>query len=176
MKNWNTFLKVTVIVLLVVVAASGCKKDTNEVSAYYTPEREATISKAWLDSMVANNFDIDTTSTGLLYIPGKVGSGPKVKAGDAVTVKYKGMFLDGTVFDASAYINEAGTLTYLHKAPTDATKTMIQGWEEGIEVLSKGGSAAFLIPSGKAYGSQGKGSKIPPYTPLVFAIEVIDIK
>jgi len=175
MKNWNTFFKVAVFALFVVVAASGCKKSSNLDPVFYTPEHEASITKEWLDSMVANGFNIDTTSTGILYIAGKVGTGPTVKAGDVVTVKYKGKFLDGTVFDASEYHSEAGTMTYVHKAPTDATKTLIQGWEEGIEMLSKGGSAAFLIPSAKGYGSSGN-STIPPYTPLIFVIEVVDIK
>jgi FKBP-type peptidyl-prolyl cis-trans isomerase len=79
------------------------------------------------------------------------------------------MFLDGQVFDASAYHGD-GTYTYKHK-----TDPLILGWEEGIEVLNKGASAAFLIPSAKAYGVRGQGS-IPPNTPLIFIIEVVDIK
>jgi len=54
---------------------------------------------------------------------------------------------------------------------------MIQGWEEGIEILSKGGSATFLIPSNKGYGPLGSEDRtIPPYTPLIFIIEVVNIK
>jgi FKBP-type peptidyl-prolyl cis-trans isomerase FkpA len=174
MKNLSKFFKVSAFTIVVVLAIYGCNKD-NSAPAYYSPERETTLIKAWLDSVAAKNLNLDTTSTGILYIPGKVGTGAKVKAGDVVTVKYTGRFLDGTIFDASAWHSEAGTMAYLHKAPTDATKTLIQGWEEGIEVLSKGGSAAFLIPSAKGYGSKGSGS-IPPYTPLIFVIEVVDIK
>jgi FKBP-type peptidyl-prolyl cis-trans isomerase len=90
-------------------------------------------------------------------------------------VKYTGKLLNGEIFDASAWHSEDAKYEYLHKAPTDATKTMIQGWEEGIEVLRKGGSGTFLIPSNKAYGSSGKGS-ILPYTPLIFVIEVVNIR
>jgi len=63
-------------------------------------------------------------------------------------------------------------MTYIHK-----TNRMIQGWEEGIEILSKGGSATFLIPSNKGYGPLGSEDRtIPPYTPLIFIIEVVNIK
>ena len=174
MKNLNTFFKIAAFSLFLVVFASGCMKDdTNKTT--YTSEQEIAQIREWLDSMVAKNMNMDTTSTGIIYIRDKVGSGPAVKAEDVVTVKYTGMFLNGKVFDASSWHNEAGTMTYLHKAPSDASKSLIQGWEEGIEVLSKGGSAVFLIPSFKGYGTKGN-SKIQPYTPLIFVIEVVDIK
>jgi FKBP-type peptidyl-prolyl cis-trans isomerase FkpA len=176
MKKLRVLIKVSALIILVAVILSACVKSDNlNSSEGYTPVSELNSIKQWIDSVKAMNLKIDTTSTGLLYIQGKVGTGPTVKAGDVVTVKYTGRFLNGTIFDASSWHSEAGTMTYLHKAPTDASKTLIQGWEEGIEVLSKGGSAAFLIPSGKGYGSKGSGS-IPPYTPLIFVIEVIDIK
>ena len=177
MKKTRFLFKVSALIVLVTLILSACMKSDNLSSSEgYTPENELKSIKHWLDSIKALNLNIDTTSTGLLYIPGKVGTGPKVKAGDVVTVKYTGRFLNGKIFDASAWQDEAGTMSYVHKAPTDASKTMIQGWEEGIEVLSKGGSAAFLIPSNKAYGSSGKGSIIPPYTSLIFVIEVVNIK
>lgn len=44
-----------------------------------------------------------------------------------------------------------------------------------MKKLNKGASAAFLIPSAKAYGTTGYRS-IPPNTPLIFIIEVVDIK
>ena len=172
----KVLFKISVLIILVALILSACLKSDNlNSSEGYTPQRELTSIQHWIDSVNALNLNIDTTSTGILYIPGKVGTGPKVKAEDVVTVKYTGRLLDGTIFDASSWHSEAGTMTYLHKAPTDASKTLIQGWEEGIEVLSKGGSATFLIPSNKGYGSKGSGS-IPPYTSLIFVIEVINIK
>ncbi len=177
MKKFITFFKVMAFILFAALAISGCgKSSTVDQNTIYTPEREATLIKNWLDSVVANKIIMDTTSTGLIYIKGKIGTGPTVKAEDVVTVKYSGKFLNGKVFDASAYYNEAGTLTYIHKAPTASDRSMIQGWEEGIEVLNKGASAAFLIPSYKAYGSTGSSPTIPPYSPLVFVIEVVSIK
>jgi FKBP-type peptidyl-prolyl cis-trans isomerase len=170
MKKLTNILKIGVLILFVGILAA-CNKDVEDPYAAYTPEREAGLIKDWLAAMVTKGNDIDTTDTGIFYINDttKVGSGPTVVAGNTVTVKYTGMFLDGQVFDASAYHGD-GTYTYKHK-----TDPLILGWEEGIEVLNKGASAAFLIPSAKAYGVRGQGS-IPPNTPLIFIIEVVDIK
>jgi FKBP-type peptidyl-prolyl cis-trans isomerase len=161
----NTFLKVCAFVLFVTVIASGCKKADDPYAAY-TPEREAGLIKAWLDAQIAAKKNIDTTSTGIFYIVEKVGSGATVKTGNKITVNYTGMFTDGTVFDSSK------GYSYVHKG---SSSRMIQGWEEGIEVLNKGERATFLIPSAKAYGSTGYSS-IPPNSPLIFVIEVVDIK
>jgi len=172
----NRFLKLSLILLIIAISVSSCSESSLEgETTTYSPEQEAVMIKTWLDSMVARKKDIDTTSTGIFYIRQKSGTGPMVKAQEVVHVKYTGMFVNGTTFDASAYHSESGTMTYLHKAPSDPKKTLIQGWEEGIEVLNKGASAAFLIPSSKGYGTKGN-SKIPPYTPLIFVIEVVDIK
>lgn len=169
MKKLNTLLKVFVFVLFAAVVVSGCKKE--DPYAAYTAEREAGLITDWLAAMVKNNKDIDTTSTGIYYIVEKEGTGETVKTGNTVTVKYTGMFMDGSIFDASAYHGD-GTMTYVHRANDSR---MIQGWEEGIETMKKGGVAAFLLPSAKAYGATGNAS-IPPYSPLIFIIEVTDIK
>jgi FKBP-type peptidyl-prolyl cis-trans isomerase FkpA len=158
----NTRIKICALAMFAIVVVSGCKKAADT----YTPEKEASEIANWLDTMVKNNSNIDTTSTGLFYIVDKAGAGATVKSGDAVTVQYTGKFLDGTVFDSSS------SFSYVHKA---AGQRMIQGWEEGIEVMKKGESAVFLIPSAKAYGNDGN-SVIPPYTPLIFVIGIIDIK
>lgn len=190
MKKLTNILKIGVLILFVGILAACNKEKEEEEDPYaylqtsiknytvkniynnevqFTKEGEAALIKIWLDSMTVNNALIDTTSTGLRYIVEKVGAGDNVKTGNQVTVKYIGFFMNGTIFDASAYHGD-GTYTYKHK-----TTSLIKGWEEGIEVLNKGASAAFLIPSAKGYGSAGSGS-IPPYTPLIFVIEVIDIK
>jgi len=175
MKKIKNF-KVYVFLLLAATVISSCLK-TPDQNSTNTPEKEASQIQSWLAQMVTNKNDIDTTSTGLFYIVKKIGTGATVKAGDSVTVKYTGMFLDGSVFDTSDKAsNPSGTFKFLHKAPTDPTRTLIQGWEEGVEVLSKGSSAAFLIPSAKGYGVNGSYPYIPPYTPLIFVIDVVDIK
>ncbi len=185
MKKFNVALKVGAFVVLALVLGYGCAKSSDPYASY-TQEREDGLIRSWLDAAVAANKDIDTTATGLYYIVNKVGTGDKVKDGDTVTVKYIGAYTDGSILDASAlhtsqastelpYFSADSTFTYIHHSPTSASLAMIKGWEEGIEYLSKGGSATFLFPSAKAYGSGGYYS-IPPYSPLIFYIDVVNIK
>jgi FKBP-type peptidyl-prolyl cis-trans isomerase len=162
MRKLNTGLNLCATILLAIVLVSGCKKEV----VTYTAENEIVKIKDWLEAMTSNKYNIDTTSTGLFYIVETAGTGRTVQTGDTVTVQYIGMFLDGTIFDSSA------SVTYIHKA---TGQRRIQGWEEGIEVLNKGEVATFLIPSAKAYGSYGY-SFIPPFTPLLFTIGIVNIK
>lgn len=163
MKKLNTYFKVCVVALFATVFVLGCKKTTEETNS---SEKETNLINTWVKTMVNANNIVDSTSTGLHYIINKVGTGANVTAGNKVTMKYTGKFVDGTVFDSSA------SYTYVHKA---SDQRMIPGFEEGIEKLSMGGNGIFLIPSAQAYGTGGY-SIFPAYTPLLFTIEVIDIK
>jgi len=169
MKKLNSILKLSAFILFVVLMAS-CKKDEDPYAGY-TAEREAALIKEWVAAMKTEKLDFDSTTTGIYYIRDttKIGTGLNVKTGDKLTVKYAGMFLNGVVFDSSL------SFKYTHK-DTNPYKRMIPGWEEGIEFLKKGESATFLIPSAQAYGVDGNKPIIPPYEPLLFIIEVVDIQ
>jgi FKBP-type peptidyl-prolyl cis-trans isomerase FkpA len=162
MKKMYLRFNVYAVSVLALLFLFGCKKYDEPYSA----AKETDLIKTWVRTQVKNNSIVDSTSTGLYYIFDKAGTGPVVQEGNNVTLKYTGEFLDGSVFDSSE------SFTYVHKA---ADQRMIPGFEEGIEKLSKGGSGVFLIPSAQAYGTNGYSS-IPPYTPLLFIIEIIDIK
>jgi FKBP-type peptidyl-prolyl cis-trans isomerase FkpA len=55
-------------------------------------------------------------------------------------------------------------------------KKVIQGWDEGLMLLNKGAKATFIVPSSLAYGERGAGNGIiPPYTPIAFDVELVDI-
>lgn len=165
MKRLNTIIKLCVFALIVVVTIASCKKAENTDSTY-TAENEAALIKSWKAKMKTDKVAYDSTATKIYYIldKTKIGTGANVKSGNTVTVKYSGAFMDGSIFDSS------DSFTYIHK-----TTRLISGWEEGIELLNKGSRATFLFPSVLAYGSGGYYS-IPPYSPLFFVIEVVDIK
>lgn len=103
-----------------------------------------------------------STASGLHYIITQEGTGGHPNLQSTVVVKYKGYFLDGSVFDQ-----------------TEGTKTIafpltnvIAGWQECIPLLKAGGKGTFLIPSGLCYGPEGRGS-IPPNTSLAFDVELV---
>lgn len=116
-----------------------------------------------------NKFpDAQPIASGLYYIEKKEGKGSTPEAGQTVVVNYKGMFLDGTVFDSSFERDEPIEFVL-------GQGQVIKGWDEGIGMMRKGGSATLVIPSDLAYGPQGRSS-IPPYSTLVFEVELLDIK
>jgi FKBP-type peptidyl-prolyl cis-trans isomerase len=53
---------------------------------------------------------------------------------------------------------------------------VIQGWDEGIALLNKGGKATLYIPSPLAYGKNSPTAAIPPNAVLIFDVELIDAK
>lgn len=161
--------KINLLLFVISLTAffSSCKKD-EVVQSSYTAENEVLVISAWKSKMKSEKVNFDSTASKIYYIidTTKVGSGPKVKTGNTVTVIYSGMYLDGTLFDFS------NNYSYVHKL---STQRMIPGWEESIELLNKGSRGAFLIPSSLAYGPYGYYT-IPPYCPLLFTIEVVDIQ
>ena len=107
------------------------------------------------------------TKNGLYYSILKPGRGESPLKGDKVSVHYKGILIDGTVFDSSYQRNEPITFSL-------GIGQVIAGWDEGIMLLKKGSKAKFVIPSNLAYGSQGAGGIIPPDATLIFEVELIE--
>ncbi|NTW31396.1 MAG: peptidylprolyl isomerase, partial [Bacteroidetes bacterium] len=115
-----------------------------------------------------NKITVKPTATGLYYVETKRGTGVKAESGKQVFVSYTGKLLDGTVFDSSE-----------GKAPISfklGTKEVIPAWDEGVALMRVGGKAKFVIPSNIAYGERGAGNVIMPYSPLVFEVELVDVK
>ena len=106
------------------------------------------------------------TSSGLLYKFEKENNSHKPSNGNKVKVHYKGMLLDGTVFDSSFKRNQPIEFTL-------GVGQVIKGWDEGISLLGIGDKASFIIPSDLAYGSSGAGGVIPANATLVFEVELI---
>lgn len=108
-----------------------------------------------------------STKEGVLYKILKPGRGAHPKLENTVKAHYRGTLLDGKQFDSS----------YDRGEPIEFPLTnVIRGWQIALPLLGKGGKAIFIIPSGLAYGPQSPSPDIPAHSPLVFEIELIDIK
>ncbi len=114
-----------------------------------------------------NHITEKPTETGLYLIIKEKGKGKKVMKGDPVEVKYKGMLMNGQVFDASDKHPEAFVVAA-------GTQQVIPAWDEALLTLTEGSKAMVISPSKLAYGPNGSGP-IPPYAPLVFELEIIKI-
>jgi FKBP-type peptidyl-prolyl cis-trans isomerase FklB len=110
--------------------------------------------------------NVVTTASGLQYEVLNPGSGAKPTPADKVTVHYHGTLIDGTVFDSSVQRNSPATF---------GVTQVIQGWVEGLQLMSTGAKYKFFIPYDLAYGERGAGPKIPPFSTLIFEVELIKI-
>jgi FKBP-type peptidyl-prolyl cis-trans isomerase len=107
--------------------------------------------------------------SGLVYIIENPGQGVKPSKGSSMSVHYRGTFrLDGMQFDASYDRGQPMDFKYIENR-------MIPGFEEGLGMLSKGGKAKFIIPYFQAYGKDGRPGAIPPYSDLVFDVEIMNV-
>lgn len=112
-----------------------------------------------------NKISQMATASGLIYIETKKGSGAKPTANDIVKVHYTGKLLDGTTFDSS--VDRGQPVEF-------PLNQVIPGWTEGLQLMAKGGKAKLIVPSTIGYGPRGQGP-IPPFSTLVFDVELIDI-
>ncbi len=95
----------------------------------------------------------------------KTGTGDEVKAGDTVTVDYRGTLTNGTIFDSSYESGQPATLSL---------DQVIEGWKKGIPGMKVGGKRRLVIPASMAYGDQAQNG-IPANSALVFEIELKSI-
>lgn len=132
-------------------------------------EREAAAKKQQEELLGELSQGFQKTSSGLRYKIEETGSGDKAEKGKTVSVHYKGMLPDGSEFDSS----------YSRNQPIDfplGKGQVIQGWDEGIQMLRVGDKARFVIPPHLAYGERGAGGVIPPNATLIFDVELVAIK
>ncbi|WP_076412275.1 FKBP-type peptidyl-prolyl cis-trans isomerase [Shewanella sp. UCD-KL12] len=110
--------------------------------------------------------DVRTTESGLQYEVINKGSGATPQANDVVTVHYKGYLIDGTEFDNSYARDEPNRFSLV---------TVIEGWQEGLQLMKEGATYKFNIPSELAYGERQVGM-IAPNSALVFEVELVKVE
>ncbi len=110
---------------------------------------------------------VKKTASGLQYKVLKEGTGPSPKATDTVKAHYKGTLVNGTTFDSSIDRGQPASFPL---------NRVIAGWTEGLQLMKVGGKTEFYIPYDLAYGTEGRQPKIPPYSALVFEVELLGIE
>ncbi|ASU23966.1 peptidylprolyl isomerase [Vibrio qinghaiensis] len=115
----------------------------------------------------AKQDGVTTTESGLQYLVLEQGTGTvHPKANSRVKVHYHGTLLDGSVFDSSVERNDPIVF---------GLKQVIQGWQEGLQLMVEGQKMRLFIPSNLGYGKSGSGP-IPPASVLIFDVELIEIQ
>lgn len=100
---------------------------------------------------------------GILMSELVAGSGPKPDSNGRVEVRYTGRLPDGTVFDQSS------------QPQWFRLDSVISGWTTALQGMPVGAKWRLVIPSAQAYGAEGAGDLIDPFTPLVFEIELLAV-
>lgn len=136
-------------------------KEANDKKA----EVEGAAGKAFLEKNKEKE-GVKVTESGLQYEVIKEGTGKSPKATDVVVCQYKGTLIDGTEFDSS----------YSRNKPFEtALNSVIPGWTEGMQLMKEGAKYKFYIPQELGYGARSAG-KIPPYSTLIFEVELLKVK
>lgn len=109
---------------------------------------------------------VNSTESGLQYRVLEQGEGAVPSRQDRVRVHYTGKLTDGTVFDSSVARGEPAEF------PVNG---VIAGWIEALTLMPVGSKWQLVIPHQLAYGERGAGASIPPFSTLIFEVELIDI-
>jgi FKBP-type peptidyl-prolyl cis-trans isomerase FklB len=124
-----------------------------------------TLGEAYLAEN-AKRDDITVTDSGLQYEVLTTGTGETPTATSTVRTHYHGTLIDGNVFDSS----------YNRGEPAEfPVNGVIKGWTEALQMMPVGSKWRLHVPHTLAYGEQGAGGAIGPYSALVFDVELLDI-
>ena len=115
----------------------------------------------------AKRNGVKTTKSGLQYEVLSLGKGNRPTINSTVKVHYEGTLVDGTVFDSSYKRGESIEFQL---------NSVIDGWQEGLQLMPIGSKYKLYIPYQLGYKDRGAGSSIPPYSALIFTVELLEIK
>lgn len=154
--------------------------DVQSESEYYK-EREAFTT--WIDSFEEyekirlqqfireSRLSAEPDSAGLYLISLDSGTGRRTIPGDTVEVHYEGRFLYGKLFDSTRKRNETVKFVYGREWP------LIEGLDRAVGRMSEGERAMVIVPSDLAFGRSGSSTGIiPPYSSLIFEIEIVSLQ
>ncbi|MDP2388113.1 MAG: FKBP-type peptidyl-prolyl cis-trans isomerase [Bacteroidota bacterium] len=149
--------------------------DSSEMNAYnYSKllelkENSVNEGEQILNFAKANWKEFDSIPEQLLFKKLISTKDSSVIEGKTVSIKYTGFFLDGRIFD-NAQSSKPFDFTY------GSQQQLLPGLQIALGVMHKGEIAKFILPSHLAFGEQGSSGIVPPYAPLVYEVEVVDVK
>lgn len=166
------FLGFTVLSAIVIFASCLKSKDpgcpyTERVA--YAHDTIVAKLKHYLDSTNVTNYSKDTS--GVFYKVITPGTGDTAGVCSLATVYYKGMLLNGTVFDQTSTTPASFTVGDL-----------IVGFQKGMKYIGKGGKIRFYIPYPLAYGNEEVRNPntnavvIPAKSHLMFDVELLEVQ
>ena len=172
-KNLNTeeFVKAIKASLAGEQPAMSVVEAQQVLNDYFTKlqEEQTAAVKAEGEAFLAENAKkegVNVLPSGLQYQVLTEGNGKKPSATDRVQCHYEGTLIDGTIFDSSIKRGEPAVF---------GVNQVIKGWVEALQLMQEGAKWRLYIPYDMAYGEHGAGEMIPPYSALIFDVELIKV-
>ena len=142
------------------------------LTVFFTKLQEEQVKglKAEGEAFLAENAKqegVVTLPSGLQYKVLVSGNGASPKATDTVECHYEGRLINGAIFDSSYQRGETATF---------GVNQVIPGWVEALQLMKEGDKWQLYIPYNLAYGERGAGAQIPPYSTLIFDVELVKVK
>jgi len=108
-----------------------------------------------------------STDSGLKYRVLRRGKGKKPSPMSFVTVDYAGWLDSGEEFDSSYNRRESSKFNL---------SNVVDGWTEGLQLVSEGGMIELEVPPELGYGVEGSPGSIPPNATLHFKVELHEVR
>lgn len=143
-------------------------REVHERADAVRQERQKAMAAEGLKFLEANSQKegVNSTESGLQFRVLTQGEGAIPARTDHVRVHYTGMLIDGTVFDSSVQRGQPAEF------PVNG---VIAGWIEALTLMPVGSKWELVIPQELAYGERGAGASIPPFSTLIFEVELLEI-
>jgi FKBP-type peptidyl-prolyl cis-trans isomerase FkpA len=152
--------KLYILLLIPFCFLSSCNKNTEGCTPVLPIDEKA----AMIAFCTSHGINYTEHTSGILYEIINPGSGITPTLSAKIFIYYQGTLLNGSQFDAQADPSLTGW--YLN--------SLIDGWQKGLPLISKGGRIKLVIPSSLAYGCTGSGV-IPANAPLYFDITLTEV-
>lgn len=147
------------------VAADTIPKIVNAYLSQAVIERNKVLEKQLFDA-VKSQPGVGVLPSGVCYVIARAGEGARPLVADTVTIHIKGYLPDGIIFED----------TYTRNTPLKARpENLIPGLKEAVQIMQAGSVWRVYIPSSLAYGEKGIPGIIPPFSALVFDVELLSI-
>jgi FKBP-type peptidyl-prolyl cis-trans isomerase len=151
--------------------------DTNSMITFYiklmTVDNPKSLLKKEEDQLAAyikeKNITVAPTASGLYFIETVAGKGAKIDTGMWVSIHFKVSLIDGKQLFSSYDRGEPMGFEFGKRFDTP-------GIEQAIGMMKKGGKATVVVPSKLAFGEAGRGGIIPPYSTMIYDVEVVNVQ
>ncbi|MEI6747620.1 MAG: FKBP-type peptidyl-prolyl cis-trans isomerase [Bacteroidales bacterium] len=118
--------------------------------------------------LAANNITTKPLPSGLYFTETKAGTGKSIAKGDMVKLNFSVSLIEGK--ELFSTIQNGGPMPVEFGKPFEN-----KGLEEAVGLMKKGGKAKVIVPSSLAFGEQGRGQMVAPYSTLLYDVEVVDV-